>query len=482
MSFGWAMRGSVLGASKGAMLPGALIGLFTAFISGGDPRYFAALGAMGAWFGGGMTYSQSVHIIHRENPGFDPRCGYTGIAVKGGLWFGLIGATLGLGFTAAYYRASELVVLVAAMPLLYELGVLLLNRPHDNTRDIFPPVFFSRGPKGIGYGRKESWGGYLAILLWLLSWFVFKGDLTALRLLICGALGGALGFPAAEWLQGLFKWKLCSGRLARKIDTWKVMEFSLGFFGGFAIALGAFLFRVPVYISRRLGEADLPLTLIWLGALAAYEALVYFSHSLKKTKVEILAWLQTGHITKQDADRMLPDAPEANPAVFSAIRACGYRFNIALYLYIPLLLTLLGSVYTARLMSGTMIFAVLAVQNVVYAHGRRRGSDKSYSPLDADDTQKGFFGRSRHLGLMALACLLLLAASALLDLLRGYPVWLMLTLYLGVYFAFWLAMSLGNAARDGRLREALRSPATLSQIVCFLAQALVTALFALIWL
>ncbi|MCL2298616.1 MAG: hypothetical protein FWC27_00520, partial [Firmicutes bacterium] len=61
MSYGWGMRGTTLGGEKGAMLPGALMGLLIAVFSGSPflrENFFllSAAGALGIYFGGSMSY------------------------------------------------------------------------------------------------------------------------------------------------------------------------------------------------------------------------------------------------------------------------------------------------------------------------------------------------------------------------------------------------------------------------------------------
>ena len=51
VSYGWGMRGTIIGGEKGAMLPGALIGLFMALFSGSEvlsssPWILAGAGAL----------------------------------------------------------------------------------------------------------------------------------------------------------------------------------------------------------------------------------------------------------------------------------------------------------------------------------------------------------------------------------------------------------------------------------------------------
>lgn len=442
-SFAWAIRGTIIGASKGVMLTGALLGLsFSMWLGIDNVWYFAAAGALGAWFGGGMTYSRTVHNISATCPGFDVRGGYTGIAVKGGVWFAILGGVLGLAFTAPYYRTWQLLVLLGGIPLMYALGVQALNRPHDNTRDIFPPVFFSLGPKGLGYGRRESWGGYLFIAIWMLVIFAFRGDSFALKMLVAGAIGGGFGFPAAEFLQWLAKWKLRGGALQQKLPCWKIMEFSLGFFGGLALALGFVLsvpfgnMSAPDYSPFMAKKADLPLALAWLVLRAGYEAISIVSQRLPKTRREIDDWEQAGHIRPDQAEELKLTAPEKLPGLCGLFRRYSPYITRAVCCYIPLALVLLGSGYTAKLVSGTFMLSTLLTSGPLNAWFRRKNRDKSDSGLDAESGFVGSFVNLKRLGLYALISAALLASSVAVDLLWGWPVPALLALYLGIYLLF----------------------------------------------
>lgn len=82
--YAWGMRGAVIGGEKGAMLPGAFIGLILALFSGGTiSEYFwipAAAAAMGMTYGGTEPYGETIGmVLHRDRP----IKGYTGLAMKG---------------------------------------------------------------------------------------------------------------------------------------------------------------------------------------------------------------------------------------------------------------------------------------------------------------------------------------------------------------------------------------------------------------
>ncbi|MBR6779740.1 MAG: hypothetical protein IKM24_01815, partial [Clostridia bacterium] len=67
MAYGWGMRGSILGGEKGAMLPGAFVGLLIARFSGIpalQDNWFilTCAGASGFFLGGCQTYGETLGL------------------------------------------------------------------------------------------------------------------------------------------------------------------------------------------------------------------------------------------------------------------------------------------------------------------------------------------------------------------------------------------------------------------------------------
>lgn len=70
MCLGWGIRGQ-FGGESGAMVPGALVGLSLALLSGWQGRdalRLAAVGAFACSFGGMMTYGQTLGLVHGQYP------------------------------------------------------------------------------------------------------------------------------------------------------------------------------------------------------------------------------------------------------------------------------------------------------------------------------------------------------------------------------------------------------------------------------
>ncbi len=72
VSYGWGMRGYIIGGEKGAMLPGALLGFSIAFFCGKGSAelypFFCAAGALSMFYGGTEPYAQTMsYILHRDD-------------------------------------------------------------------------------------------------------------------------------------------------------------------------------------------------------------------------------------------------------------------------------------------------------------------------------------------------------------------------------------------------------------------------------
>lgn len=264
-SFGWGMRGALIGGEKGAMLPGALLGVCLAFISG-EPLaaqnyvLFAAVGALGMGFGGFEPYGQTMSmIIDRSKGERNPVKGYTGLALKGALWFGIAAAFLGMAFsgmTGEVYRWYDIVLVAAPIPLVQYFGVKIFNSPYDPEKGVFPGIYFS-------YERREEWGGNLLMLILLVVMMIVRGDVFSLILTASGAVAGAVGWHIGIYLMdvtmhplkrgGFILGKLQTGGF---VDNWKIMEFALGAVGaGVTAAVFGRIFPrfvQPLYAERRL--------------------------------------------------------------------------------------------------------------------------------------------------------------------------------------------------------------------------------------
>lgn len=235
-SLGWAIRGTILGGPKGAMLPGTMIGLAMAKISGWQGYdlhiILAAAGAIGFSFGGEMTYGETLGMTQDSEPPSNYWWGILGTAVKGSVWIGLGSLLVGMATGNVSYSLIEWIVLAVVFLFTMELGIKIFNKPL-NPPTTYPRIYFS-------ISRQESWGGmWLSYIVLVLYAWLIRNDYVAALLSLVGLLGGVLGFPIGQMLQSWGKRKKPFGDKAQKwIDWWKVMEFSFGAIAGAVLGWG----------------------------------------------------------------------------------------------------------------------------------------------------------------------------------------------------------------------------------------------------
>ncbi len=299
VSYGWGMRGAVIGGEKGAMLPGALLGLFLAKLSGiaaisQNAFIFSAVGCLAMGYGGFEPYGQTIEmVIAPRSDIYNPKRGYLGLMLKGANWFGICGAFLGLSFSAfgsKLYSYIETVIIFILIPFVQALGIRIFNKPYDKGRSVFPKIYFSRD-------RREEWGGNLLTLITLLSAAAVKGDWFAFFFGVTGVIGGAVGWAVAIWLYRVTilpgksgKYFFGKAQIKGYIDNWKIMEFALGFIGGITIA--AYFFVNLNHINALSFNFDTNKTVsansavAWLlFALALLFSVQYFVEKLQKSRL-----------------------------------------------------------------------------------------------------------------------------------------------------------------------------------------------------
>lgn len=269
VSYGWGIRGFVIGGEKGALLPGALMGICVAFFAAGDAgkelwMFFAAAGALSMFYGGTETYAQTMSfLLSRDVEGEyfgQLKKGVIGIFLKGGLWFcipAFILAMLPSALTGAY-KLWETVLVFALFPVVSVIGTKIFNTPYHKEKGLFPRFYFS-------VNRREEWGSNVMIILVLTVFCAIKGDLFALGAGLTGFITGGLGFLIGlifydiERRQG----RKIFGRLHEKrcIDGWKIMEHTFGAFSG-----GALMLYFAVFSDRLTALCDkIDLSALTLG-------------------------------------------------------------------------------------------------------------------------------------------------------------------------------------------------------------------------
>lgn len=248
VSYGWGMRGYIIGGEKGAMLPGALLGFAIAFFCGGGiaaPLYpfFCAAGALSMFYGGTEPYAQTMsYILRRDDKNSfaynNVKKGITGIFLKGGLWYGIAGIVLAMlpGALSGVYTKTDIIVLFLMIPVLSFVGTKLFNSPFDKVNKKYPRLYFSNG-------SREEWGGNVLILLAMMAAALIRKDFFAFGAAIAGILFGGIGFTVGLLLYDFNERKhngrYFFGKLQEKkyIDGWKIMEHTFGAVGGGGVTL-----------------------------------------------------------------------------------------------------------------------------------------------------------------------------------------------------------------------------------------------------
>ena len=256
---GWGIRGQY-GHESGAMMAGLLVSSVVAllFLRGADG--WGTVRAI-AWctiaigFGGSETYGQTIGLTQNSHliGNFSALSwGLTGLAIKGGLWIGFAGCFLGMGLSGVTYRRREMLAIVIAMPLLYVIGVRLINSPFDPASRQLPAIYFSETwdwkPDGVVKPRFEAWGGLLLAMIGLMIYCsVIRRDRLAARLGYAGLIGGAAGFPLGQCLQANHSWnrQWYEAGFLKAIDPhvnwWNMMEITFG--GVMGATLGFFVWK-----------------------------------------------------------------------------------------------------------------------------------------------------------------------------------------------------------------------------------------------
>jgi len=377
VSYGWGMRGTNIGGEAGAMLPGALMGLCIAVFSGSafllEHFYLlSAAGALGMYFGGSMSYGETVGLRSNQAP---TKLGWemTGLFVKGGLWFGLFGAAVGmfLSLLAGLYDLKTVVAIFGLIPLFALIGSRLFDRPYDEGKGIHPKIYFSRT-------RPEGMGVLFGILVGLAACMALCGDTVALWLTLGSTLSGGVGWVLAQWMQVRAKHpnkkgkRFCGGLSKRGLlDTWKIMECALGAFAGLGVAatfalIVNFSAKYQSYTFMSIPQlTNLP-SWVFPAAFVALLALDMLKHVVKRprTKEELDWQLKRCLINGEEHEIAMRSAGDAPPKAFLVYEKINQTALMPIYCIIPLFFMFLGSFEVAKLVSFYVIYYVVAEQNI----------------------------------------------------------------------------------------------------------------------
>ena len=347
VSFGWGMRGDLIGGEEGAMLPGTLLGMIICATIGvpffeNNFLLFAALGMAGMFIGGTEPYAQCFEFTYWGD-GFNPKPknlkkGLVGLMIKGAPWFGICAAVMSVGFTAfvtPIYKWYEIAILIIALPLMRFAGTRIINYPRDVKKKHLPKIYFSRT-------SPEEWGGLWFMMITLLAFIIYHKDSFALTITLLGMLGGSVGWVIAQLAQCFTMVRMKNGKYLFGslqengwIDNWKIMEFIYGALGGLSIAVG-FLIERPT-IMRYTASPDNG-SAVW----SPLENVFGFDISV----IAPIAWIIL--FVFDMASHLVP-APEKiiKKSLYSRYRKIADFCHRPILCYIPMALILLGSRKTA---------------------------------------------------------------------------------------------------------------------------------------
>ncbi len=358
LSYGWGMRGSLIGADKGAILPGALLGMFIALMSGEEVLrqnyvFLAAAGAVGMAYGGTETYGQTIgFIVHRGKPDYAPLKGYAGVFIKGALWQGICGAIIGIMISAAggkIYSPAEIAIILAAVPFLQAIGVQIFNKPYNKEKKLFPKINFS-------IDRREEWGGNVVALAALMIFTLVNRDFYSFFFAVTGIIGGGAGFSIGMAIYDFMNHPMKNGKyffgsFNDKLSGWKTMELTFGaiaglFFAVYFLATKESMLRPRLMMIEANGGVWNPLgryagilPWVWVALLAVSLVLYLFEEKIGEHTLDLLT----------------------RPVFY----------------IVPMILVLLGSPLAAKLTAFSLIVFVAAEKTII-----DRG-DKFSTPLRA---------------------------------------------------------------------------------------------------
>lgn len=343
VSYAWGMRGTVIGGEKGAMLPGAFIGLiltgFSGMFAGFSP---VAAGLMGMTYGGTEPYGETIGmVLHRGKADYRPRRGYMGLALKGALWFSICGGFIAMSFSYGIYSSADIAVFCLLIPVIQQIGYWIFNTPYDKKNGRYPKIFFS-------LTRREEWGSNFLLLIAMITMASIRNDSLALLMIAFGFIFGAVGWVAAMKCYVYSVFPLINGKylfgklfLSSRVDGWKIMEFVLGAFGGFGLSLSFCIGYdyIEVYKSR-----------------ASLDGAKFVNESISDIVPFICVLCAVGIFA---VNLFAHICDKKNKTVNSYVLD---RIERVFYCVIPMIFVLWGEQYSSRFMSGFMLVFVLIIK------------------------------------------------------------------------------------------------------------------------
>ncbi|MBQ8209087.1 MAG: hypothetical protein IJZ35_00690 [Clostridia bacterium] len=374
-SYCWGMRGTIIGGEKGAMLPGAFLGLLLALFSGSEflqqnPHLLAGIGAVSMYCGGNMTYGETLSLSMASSPPPNMKKGLLALFIKGGIWFGLFGgySSLYISVLSGYYSLLSVIIFFVLLPVSATVFFLIFNKPYKPQENRFPKIYFS-------ITRRETWGGLLGMLIEIIIFALIFKDWSTLSMILGTFLSGGIGWVIGQIFQIYSKFPTKKGHILfgetntnGLIDAWKVMECVLGAIGGLGTGLTFMLSEnlfadkfltldtngASSFISAGVSRALLAVyAIILLADCAQY--FVYPSVNRKYYK----KLLRMKLITKEGYELAIKNEKPHNTESVERYKKFCEKAEFAIYSVIPMMLCFFGSTDSAIALSFTVIILVL---------------------------------------------------------------------------------------------------------------------------
>jgi hypothetical protein len=229
MSLGtaWAIRGQ-FGHEQGAAWAGGIGGLAIVLLAKRADWYsrifkLGFLSALGWGVGGMISYGIVVGYGRASDFG-NAYYGLSMLFVIGAL-FGLLGGGLfGLGLEDSDDKPVDWARLALEM---VAGGIIFYQFLINSLEWLMTPP------------RSEAWATCLGMGAAMVWYMVRRNYYSSLRVALFAALGGGFGFGFGNFLQ------VMGAAYQIKFNFWNVMEYSIGFFGGSAMAYGVFSSKWP---------------------------------------------------------------------------------------------------------------------------------------------------------------------------------------------------------------------------------------------
>jgi len=244
----WAIRGQ-FGHEQGAAWAGGIGGLALVLVSKRkdwySKIYSVAMASAVGWGAGGMMSYGMVVGYGRSSNFPNAFYGLLMLFVIGGLYGILGGGLVGLTLESSKERKINWGALLAEMIAGGVLGYYLFVVQLEWL--MTPP-------------REETWSVCLGAGLALL-WHMARNNYTSpLRVSVYSALGAGFGFAFGNFLQTL------GASLEIPFNTWNIMEYSIGFFGGIGMAYSVFSSVWPEETAPSEGwESKIAMLLVFVG-------------------------------------------------------------------------------------------------------------------------------------------------------------------------------------------------------------------------